>query len=90
MMIIHAMFILEGAVKVCHTHIGDGRHVTPSEPHVVPPFCVRRKHFIIKVLLSTHSVLMRMSWFLGSSTHLQMSSWVTGIATLLDTHRSDR
>lgn len=27
-----------------------------------------------------HSVWMRMSLFLGSSTHLQMSSWVTGMA----------
>ena len=37
-----------------------------------------------------HSVWMRMSLFLGSSTHLQMSSWVTGMAMWLDTHRSER
>lgn len=39
---------------------------------------------------ATHSVWMRMSLFLGSSTHLQMSSWVTGMAMWLDTHRSER
>lgn len=39
---------------------------------------------------ATHSVLMRMSLFFGSSTHLQISSWVTGMAMWLDTHRSER
>lgn len=40
--------------------------------------------------LATHSVLMRMSLFFESSTHLQISSWVTGMAMWLDTHRSER
>lgn len=39
---------------------------------------------------ATHSVWIRMSLFLGSSTHLQISSWVTGMAMRLDTHRSER
>lgn len=39
---------------------------------------------------ATHSVLMRMSLFFGSSTHLQINSWVTGMAMWLDTHRSER
>lgn len=38
----------------------------------------------------THLVWMRMSAFEGFSINLQMSSCVTGMAVLLDTHRSER
>ena len=38
----------------------------------------------------THLVSIRMSLFSSLSRHLQMSSCVIGMATLLDTHRSDR
>lgn len=38
----------------------------------------------------THLVWMRMSALVGFSINLQISSCVTGIAVLLDTHRSER
>lgn len=37
-----------------------------------------------------HLVSMRMSALWGDRTALQMSSWVTGMAILLEMHRSDR
>lgn len=50
----------------------------------------RHQTLLMENLSPTHSVLMRMSLFFGSSTHLQISSWVTGMAMWLDTHRSER
>lgn len=41
-------------------------------------------------IIHAYLVWMRISALPGLNMNLQMSSWVTGIAVVLDTHRSDK